>query len=72
MANKRFFTDYPKPNTEYNGVWRQVRPTSFDGDKYVTIDNGESFKLGYLRHGRPGGPAVTYNYAMRHFLANKE
>lgn len=67
MANKRFFTDYPKPGSEYSGDWRQVKPQIYDGDKYVTMETGESFKLGYLRHGHAGGPCVTHNYAVRHF-----
>lgn len=71
MSKKRFFTDYPLPDTVYNSKWRQVRPASFDTDKYVTMQNGESFKLGYLHHGRPSGPRVTYNYAMRHFTIDR-
>lgn len=70
MAQKRFFTDYPVPGTEYSGAWRKVYPANFDGDKYVTMADGESFKLGYLRHGHAGGPRVTYNYALRHFKSN--
>lgn len=72
MARKRFFTDYPLPDTEYDGAWRRVRPVSYDHDKYVTMADGESFKLGYLRHGRPWGPCVTHNYARRHFAFNEE
>lgn len=67
MANKRFFTDYPLPNKVYDGKWRQVKPIWYDDDKYVFMENGESFKLGYIHHGRPNGPKVTRNYARRHF-----
>jgi hypothetical protein len=64
---KRFYTDYPLPNQTYSGRWRKVNPISYDHDKYVRMDDGESFKLGYLRHGRPHGPRVSRNYAERFF-----
>ena len=70
MSHKRFFTDYPRPGTSYDGAWRQVEPTYYDNDKYVTMRNGEDFKLGYLRHGRPHGPIVSPNYATRFFTDN--
>jgi hypothetical protein len=64
---KRFYTDYPRPNQPYDGVWRKVHPIGYDRDKYVKMVDGEDFKLGYLRHGRPGGPHVSRKYAHRFF-----
>ena len=63
--SKRFFTDYPLPGKFYDGRWRRVRPVEYDQDKYVTTDDGQDIKLGYIRHGRPMGPRVSWCYAMR-------
>lgn len=68
MNAKRFWTDYPRPGVKFDGEWRAVLPVSYDGDKYVTLDDGQEIKLGYLRHGHPGGPMVTSAYANRYFM----
>ena len=67
MGRKRFYTDYPKPDDPTRERrWRQVTPIAYDGDKYVLLREGEEFKLGYLHHGRAGGPRVSFAYANRH------
>jgi hypothetical protein len=70
MGKKRFFTDYPQNEKQYDGRWRKVFPVAYDRDKYVTTVDGEQFKLGYLHHGRNGGPKVSDAYAKRHFDCN--